>query len=91
MQGLELLQLGLLIFSLLSIAAILADHRHFTLSGITLALATIKPQMAILPIAWMLLWAISGWAERKGLDNRTDFHNGSSGWGGRGSSARMDR
>jgi Glycosyltransferase family 87 len=67
MQGLELRQLGLLIFSLLSIAAILAHHRHFTLSGIILALATIKPQMTVLPIAWMLLWAAYGWAERKGL------------------------
>lgn len=67
MQGLELRQLGLLVAALLSVSAVLADRRHFTLSGVTLALATIKPQMCILPIAWMLLWAANGWATRKNV------------------------
>ena len=67
MQGLELRQSGMLVAALLSISAVLADRRYFTLSGMALALATIKPQMCILPIAWMLLWAVNGWATRKNL------------------------
>jgi hypothetical protein len=67
MQGLELRQLGMLVAALLSVSAILADRRHFALSGIALSLATIKPQMCILPIAWMLLWSVNGWATRKNL------------------------
>ena len=39
MQGLELRQLGMLVAALLSVSAILADRRHFTLSGMVLALA----------------------------------------------------
>jgi hypothetical protein len=67
MQGLELRQSGMLVAALLSGAAILAERRHFTLSGMTLALATIKPQMCILPIAWMLLWAVNDWRTRRNL------------------------
>ena len=67
MQGLELRQAAMLVAALLSGAAILADRGRFTLAGIALALATIKPQMCLLPIAWMLLWALNGWATRKNL------------------------
>jgi hypothetical protein len=67
MQGLELRQSGMLVAVLLAGAAILAQRRHFTLCGIALALATIKPQMCALPIAWMLLWALNGWSSRKNL------------------------
>ena len=67
MQGLELRQPAMLVAALISAAAILADRGRFALSGIALALATIKPQMCILPIAWMLLWALHGWATRKNL------------------------
>jgi hypothetical protein len=67
MQGLELRQSGMLVAALMAGAALLADRRHFTLSGTALALATIKPQMCIFPIAWMLLWALNGWSTRKYL------------------------
>jgi hypothetical protein len=67
MQGLELRQSAMLVAALISGAAILADRGRFALSGIALALATIKPQMCILPLAWMLLWALHGWATRKNL------------------------
>jgi glycosyl transferase family 87 len=67
LQGLELRQAAMLVAALLSGAAILADRGRFTLAGIALALATIKPQMCILPIAWMLLWALHGWPTRKTL------------------------
>lgn len=62
MQGLDLRQPALLVAALLSVAAALVDRGRFALAGVALALATIKPQMCLLPIAWMLLWAIHGWA-----------------------------
>lgn len=67
MQGLDLRQSGMLVAALMALAAILADRRHFALAGIALALASIKPQMCVLPIVWMVLWAIHGWAARKNL------------------------
>jgi Glycosyltransferase family 87 len=67
MQGLELRQSGMLVAALLAGAAILAQRRHFMVSGMALALATIKPQMCMLPIAWMLLWALNDWRTRKNL------------------------
>ena len=42
-------------------------RRRLTLSGFLLALSTIKPQLSGLLIAWMLLWAVSGWKERRQL------------------------
>jgi hypothetical protein len=67
MQGLDLRQSAMLVAALLAVSAVLADSHHFTLSGVALALATIRPQMCILAISWMLLWAASGWATRKNL------------------------
>jgi len=37
------------------------------LSGALLALATIKPQLAWLVVAWLLLWAASAWRARRKL------------------------
>ena len=48
-------------------AAVLARYDHFTLAGLALGCATIKPQMSLLPVAWMLLWALNDWAKRKKL------------------------
>jgi hypothetical protein len=48
--------------------SIAATVRHrLTLSGALLALSTIKPQLSVLLIAWMLLWAVSNWKERGNL------------------------
>jgi hypothetical protein len=35
--------------------------------GVMLAFATIKPQSAVGIVAWLLLWSVSNWKERKGL------------------------
>ena len=67
MQGLDLHQLTLLVAALLSGSAVLARYGHFTLAGVALACATMKPQMSILPIAWMLLWSLGHWTDRKKL------------------------
>jgi hypothetical protein len=56
-QGLRLRQLGLLVGFLLALATWLAVRNHLAAAGVILALATIKPQMMVLPLAWFLLWS----------------------------------
>jgi hypothetical protein len=67
LQGLQLLQLGLLVAALLATAAAAAISGRLFLAGVLLALATIKPQMTILPIAWFILWAVGDWRRRRSL------------------------
>jgi len=53
---------------LLLAGSIAAAVRHrLILSGVLLALSTIKPQLSVLLIVWMLLWAVSDWRERGNL------------------------
>jgi len=66
-QGLDLRQSTLFVVALLSIAAVLARRNRFTLAGLVLGCATIKPQLSILPVAWMLLWTLNDWSTRKKL------------------------
>jgi hypothetical protein len=35
------------------------------ISGLLMAMSTIKPQMSLLLILWLALWALSGWRERR--------------------------
>jgi hypothetical protein len=44
-----------------------AAGKKLVLSGILFALATVKPQLVIIPLVWMLLWSLTGWKERKGF------------------------
>jgi hypothetical protein len=67
MQGLSLLQLGLLVASLIAGAAACAAKGRLFLAGTLLAMATIKPQMALLPIAWFAMWTVGEWKQRKPL------------------------
>lgn len=67
MQGLSLLQLGLLVATLIGAAAWCAADGRLFLAGSLLALATIKPQMAVLPIAWFAMWTVGGWKQRRSL------------------------
>jgi hypothetical protein len=41
------------------------SRRRFVWAGVLLALATIKPQLAALPAAWMCLWVFGNWRERQ--------------------------
>ncbi len=64
-QGIKLQQLTLVVSALLAGCAAALVAGHFSLAGFLLALATIKPQLA-LPIAgWLTLWALSGWRRRQ--------------------------
>jgi hypothetical protein len=65
LQGLKLQQLSLVVSAMLAGVAVLAVGSHLLLAGILLALATIKPQLAVLPAAWLLFWTFSAWRERQ--------------------------
>jgi hypothetical protein len=63
-QGLRLGQLGLVVAFLLALSTWCLARNHLALAGVFLALATIKPQMVVLPLAWFFLWAVSAWSKR---------------------------
>jgi hypothetical protein len=65
LQGIKLQQLSLLVGSLIAGCVALLAGGSFLLAGVLLALATIKPQLVLPVAAWLLLWVISGWSERK--------------------------
>jgi hypothetical protein len=67
MQGLEILQFGLLVGALLAAAAAATVSGYLFLAGVLLAIATIKPQMSILAIAWFTLWVSGDWHKRRSL------------------------
>jgi hypothetical protein len=66
-QGIKLQQLSLLVAGLLagSVACVAMDFLFA--GGALLALATIKPQLAWIIVAWLLLWAVSDWRARRKL------------------------
>jgi len=64
LEGLYVGQLGLLVAFLLA-ASLLALQRHrFLLAGILMALTTIKPQVTVLAILYLLLWCLQDWRVR---------------------------
>ncbi len=64
MQALSLRQLGILVEFLLALSAWCVAKGNLGAAGAFLAIATIKPQMLILPLAWFMLWSISEWRSR---------------------------
>ncbi len=66
-QALKLQQLALLVAFFLAVcAALVLDGRLFW-AGWFLAFATIKPQLALLPVIWFLIWATGDWRNRQRL------------------------
>jgi hypothetical protein len=63
-RGLHLVQLGILAGFLLSLAAWAVARNHLLLAGVVLAAASIKPQLALLPTVWFLLWSFSELGKR---------------------------
>ena len=63
-QGLKLQQLSLLVAFLLAGALACISAERFFGAGILLALATIKPQLSLPLVLWLLLWAVSEWRAR---------------------------
>jgi hypothetical protein len=66
-QGIKLQQLSLLVAALLAVAAACVSGGLLFCGGALLALATIKPQLAGLPCAWLLLWTLADWRARRRL------------------------
>lgn len=63
-RGLRLVQVGILAGFLLSAAALAVARDQLLLAGAFLAAASIKPQLALLPTAWFLLWSFSEFGKR---------------------------
>jgi len=66
-QGIKLQQLSLVVAALLAAAAACVSGGFLFCGGALLALATIKPQLAGLPCAWLLLWTLGDWRARRRL------------------------
>ena len=64
-MALYLEQLTLLVCFLIAASCAALASRRFVLAGVLLALATIKPQIAVAFVAWFGLWALGDWARRK--------------------------
>ncbi|HVO60279.1 MAG TPA: glycosyltransferase 87 family protein [Terriglobales bacterium] len=63
-QGLRLQQLGLLVGLLVALATWCLMRGRYALAGGVLAVATIKPQMVLLCIAWLVIWTFGSWSKR---------------------------
>ena len=64
-QGIKLQQLTLVVSALLAGCGAALVAGHFSLAGFLLALATIKPQLALPLAGWLTLWAVSHWRRRQ--------------------------
>ena len=63
-QGMRHQQLALLVGFLLIAGAWCIHKNHLASAGALLALSTIKPQMALLPLCWFLVWSLGNWPKR---------------------------
>jgi len=66
-QGIKLQQLSILVAGLLALAMVCVSEGYLVSAGALLALTTIKPQLAWVPIATLLMWAVGGWRTRRGF------------------------
>jgi hypothetical protein len=64
-QGIKLQQLSLFVAVLIALCATFLVSGQLFLAGLTLAVVSIKPQLMLLPAAWLLLWTLSNWRERQ--------------------------
>ncbi len=63
-QGMRHQQLALVVAGLLTAGAWLVHKGHLGAAGVLLAFSTIKPQMALLPLIWFMLWSAGEWRRR---------------------------
>ena len=66
-QGFKLQQLTLLVAALVAASLCCLARRALVWAGVLLALASIKPQLVVLMIAWLCLWVVGNWKERQRL------------------------
>lgn len=63
-QGMLHQQLALVVACLLTAGAWCVHKGYLVMAGALVAFSTIKPQMALLPLIWFLLWAAGEWRGR---------------------------
>jgi hypothetical protein len=66
-QGIRLQQLGILVFLLFSAGIYFLCRDRLTAAGVAFALATIKPQMMLLPLLWIFIWTWGDWRKRRAV------------------------
>jgi hypothetical protein len=64
-QAVKIQQLAVLSVALISLGIWAAVRTKLILSGILFAFATIKPQLILIPLVWMLVWSLEDWSARK--------------------------
>jgi hypothetical protein len=64
MQGLKLEQMTLLVAGLMAIAIALFVADHAVAAGVLMAMASIKPQLVVLPLCWLTIWTLADWRRR---------------------------
>ena len=64
-QGIKLQQLSLVVNAVLAASAAALVAGYFSLAGFLLAIATIKPQLALPMAAWLVVWAAGDWRHRR--------------------------
>ena len=67
MQNLSVLQPFLIPACCIAGAAAALVSEHLFLAGALLAVATVKPQICLLPMVWFALWVCSDWKRRRSL------------------------
>ena len=63
-QGMRHQQLALVAACLLTSGAWCVHKGYLATAGVLLAFSTIKPQMALLPLLWFVLWVVGEWRAR---------------------------
>jgi Glycosyltransferase family 87 len=63
-QAIRLEQLAILVALLVSVAVFFIRENRLLSAGLVLALATIKPQMLVLPLLWLAVWIQGDWKAR---------------------------
>lgn len=66
-QGIKLQQMSLLVSGMIAGCIVLLVEGQLLAAGVLLALATIKPQLVVLLLAWLFLWALGDWEHRRRL------------------------
>ncbi len=64
LQGFKLQQLSVVVSAMLAGCIVLVVSGHLLPAGILLAIATIKPQLALPLAGWLALWSFSDWRRR---------------------------
>ncbi|MGA8491041.1 MAG: glycosyltransferase family 87 protein [Terriglobales bacterium] len=66
-QGIQFQQLSVLVVFFVAVGVYALANKQFIVAGLSLALATIKPQLSVYLIACVLLWSAWRWGLRKSI------------------------